>query len=186
MTGVPEQAPGADFGPSAPPPKGGPRYTLVERVLINICLAMFWAMILATLGQILFRYVLEVSVSWTEEAARALFVLSMVMSMAFAYREKEHVVVDFLFAKLPSGVQRWLGLAFNLFILAFLTFWARGALRLAELNWESSLITVPWFRVSYFYIWELAAITLLFLYVLADTRARLRRADGAAGKDIDA
>lgn len=176
MTETPEQTRGADIGPSASSRSKRQRYTLIEQALIGVCLTMFLAMIVATLGQVLFRYVLEVSVSWTEEAARALFVLSMVMSMAFAYREKEHIVVDFLFARLPPGAQCWLGLVFNFLILAFLAFWARGALRLAELNWGSSLITVPWFRVAYFYVWELAAIALMFLYVLDETRARLRDA----------
>lgn len=165
----------------------GTRYTVAERVLIALCLAMFCAMILATLAQILFRYVLELPLPWTEEAARALFVLAMVMTIAFAYREREHIVVDFLFVKLPRSAQRWLGIVFNLLILAFLVSWARGAWRLADVNWGSNLITIPFFRVAYFYIWELAAIALLFLYVLLDTLARIRGGpDGAIGRDGDA
>ncbi|WP_420393185.1 TRAP transporter small permease [Acuticoccus sp.] len=182
------RAPGADL----PEAQGGaPRttpYTWVERALVALCLVLFIAMIGATLAQILFRYVLEISVVWTEEAARTLFVLSMVMAIAFAYREREHIIVDFIFGELPASAQRWLGLAFNLFILAFLAFWARGALQLAELNWGSNLVTIPFFRVAYFYYWELAAIALLFLYVLLDTVARARgnREALATGQDMDA
>ncbi|MCB1384756.1 MAG: TRAP transporter small permease [Nitratireductor sp.] len=177
--------PGVDFDP---PAGGVPQvsYSPPERMLIWLCLAAFCAMILAALGQVVFRYVLEIPVAWTEEAARVLFVLCMVMSIAFAYREHEHVVVDFLFAGFPAGIQRGLALVFNLCIVAFLGFWARGAWRLAELNWNSTLTTIPFFRVSYFYIWELAAIGLLFLYVLLDTRDQIagRRA-GPLGRDHD-
>ena len=196
MAGVPKDEPptagqadgasGTDFGPSAPGGRRGPPYSRAERALIGLCLAMFVAMILATLAQILFRYVLELPLAWTEEAARALFVLSMVMSIAFAYRKREHIIVDFLFDRLPPAWQRWLGLVFNLFILAFLAFWARGAWRLAELNWGSNLIAIPFFRVGYFYVWELAAIALLFLYVVLDTLARLKGESGAVGRDVDA
>ncbi len=149
---------------------------------------MFVAMILATLGQIIFRYVLEVSVTWTEEVARSLFVLSMLMAIVFAYREREHIIVDFLYANMPPAVQRWLGIVFNLCILAFIAFAARGAWRLAELNWTSTLITVPAFSVAYFYIWQLFALALLFLYVVLDTLARVRGNDEAAtalGRDHD-
>lgn len=180
----PTGVPGADFGPAGPDPGRVPSYGRTERLLIGLCLIMFCAMIAATLAQILFRYVLEIPVAWTEEAARALFVLSIVMAIAFAYREREHVVVDFLFAKLPPQAQRWLGALFNLLILAFLAFWARGAWRLAELNWGSNLITIPFFRVAYFYIWELAAIALLFVYVLLDLVSRVRGdGRGAIGRD---
>lgn len=149
-------------------------------------MALFVAMILATLAQVVFRYVLEIPVPWTEEAARALFVLSMVMSMAFAYREREHIVVDFLFVKLSPVSQRRLGLVFNLAILAFLAAWARGAWRLAEINWNSTLVTIPFFRVAYFYIWEVAAILLFLLYVVLDTIARVRgEGAGALGRDVD-
>lgn len=183
MTAGPDQPEDARPDAAHPPAldSGGPAaddtpaglYTLPERLLFAVTLAMFTAMIGATLAQILFRYFLQIPVTWTEEAARALFVMAMLMGMAFAYRERQHVIVDFLFVKLPAPLQRWLGVVFNLLILVFLGFWARGALRLAEINWGSSLITVPFFRVAYFYIWELLAIALFFLYVLLDTAARV-------------
>lgn len=172
----------SDFGsvPSEPGTPSAVRYNLFERALFGAAFLMFVAMILATLGQIVFRYVLEVSVTWTEEVARSLFVLSMLMAIVFAYREREHIIVDFLYANMPPVMQRWLGIVFNLCILAFIAFAARGAWRLAELNWTSTLITVPAFSVAYFYIWQLAALALLFLYVILDTRDRLRRDDEAA------
>lgn len=179
-------APGADFGPGLPAAPTLPRYTLAERGLVGLCMAMFVAMIFATLAQVVFRYVLEIAVPWTEEAARALFVLSMVMSMAFAYREREHIVVDFLFVKLSPVAQRRLGLVFDLAILGFLAAWARGAWRLAEINWNSTLVTIPFFRVAYFYVWEVAAILLFLLYVLLDAVARVRgEGAGAFGRDVD-
>lgn len=172
-TDAPEP-PGSDFVPPVVPGARVPAYTLAERLLIQICLILFTLMILATLTQVLVRYVLKVPLDWTEESARVLFVLSMVMSMAFAYREREHVVVDFLFEGLRPGPKRALGLVFNLAIMGLLVFWIRGAWRLASINWNSRLVTLPFFRVGYFYAWEVLAIALLLLYVVLDT-ARLAR-----------
>lgn len=158
-----------------------PPYSLFEKAVFGLALGMFVAMILATLAQIVFRYVLEVPVAWTEEAARSLFVLAMLMGIAFAYREGEHVVVDFAFARLPPAVRRRLAILFNLLILGFIAFSARGAWRLAELNWTSTLITIPFFRVAYFYVWQLAALALLFVYVVLDTLAQVRARGPAVG-----
>lgn len=155
-------------------------YGRVERGLFAVAMTFFIAMILCTLTQILFRYFLKMTLPWTEEAARALFVLSMLLGMAFAYREREHVVVDFLFRALPGPARRWLGAGFAVVILFFLAVWARGAWQLAWLNWNSSLITLPFFRVAYFYLWELGAIVLMALYVLLDLLSLLRgEAEGA-------
>lgn len=155
------------------------RYTLIERILFGSALTMFILMGLSTLAQILFRYFIQTPLPWTEEAARTLFVLSMLMAIAFAYREREHIIVDFLFNKLPAQIRRAAGIGFNIAILAFLGFWARGAIVLAELNWNSTLVTLPFFRVSYFYIWEIGAIALTAIYVLLNTAA-LVRGDAAA------
>lgn len=150
------------------------RYTLPERILHAATLSLFVLMGLSTLAQILFRYFLQLPLPWTEEAARVLFVLSMLMAIAFAYREGEHIIVDFLFLKLPGNVRRTVSILFNVAILCFLVTWARGAIQLADLNWGSSLVTLPFFRVSYLYMWEVAAIALTTIYVILDTAALLQ------------
>ena len=65
---------------------------------------------------------------------------------------------------------RWLSIVFAVSILVFLAMWARGAVILIERNWTVSLITIAWFKVAYYYVWELAMIALLGLYVLVDLK----------------
>lgn len=150
------------------------RYTLPERFLDGAAVTMFILMGVCTLAQVLFRYFLHLPAPWTEEAARTLFVLSMLMGIAFAYREGEHIVVDFLFLKLPERARRVVLIGFDIAILMFLAMWARGALQLAQLNWGSRLVTIEFFRVSYFYIWEIGAIALTALYVTLHMAALIR------------
>lgn len=145
-------------------------YTLPERLLIGAAFVMFAAMIAATLGQVLFRYFLQISVPWTEEAARALFVMANLTGIAIAYREREHIIVDFLFTRLPPKLQRGLSVLFSLMTLGFLAFWARGSWAMVGRNWNVELITAAWFRVAYFYVWELGMIALMAVYILLDIR----------------
>jgi len=132
----------------------------------------FIAMLLASLGQVLFRYVLEIPVPWTEELARVLFVVSMLFGMAIAIREKEHIVVDFLLNKQTPRRRAIAACLFDALILAFLCAWARGTLGLIDLNWNSYLVTLNWIRVAYLYIAELLAVVLMIAFVLADLFAQ--------------
>lgn len=140
-------------------------WRLVEKGLEAVTLTLFVVMLLAALGQVAFRYLLEIPVPWTEELARTLFVAAMFTGMAFAARDREHIVVDFLLVKYAPALRRVIECLFDLAILAFLVLWARGAIALAELNWTATLITIPWFSVGWLYLWELLGIALMALYI---------------------
>ena len=70
---------------------------VIENSLEWITMIGFSGMLLATIWQVLFRYVLKISVPWTEELARILFIMTMFLGIAIAIREDEHIIVDFLF-----------------------------------------------------------------------------------------
>lgn len=144
--------------------------TALTRLTSALALTMFAAMFALTLAQVIFRYVLHLPVPWTEEAARALFVMATLAGISLAWHERQHIFVDFLYLQLSAKQRRWLSVVFALSILVFLALWARGALDLAQRNWTVRLVTIDWFRVAYYYIWELAMIGLLMLYVLQDLR----------------
>jgi len=145
-------------------------YTLPERTILCAAVVMFIIMITLTLSQVLFRYVLQIPAPWTEEAARVLFILSVLSGFAFAYREDEHIFVDFLFNQYPDKVKKNVSILFKLSILGFLAFWLRGTWQLIFVNWNNGLITIPWFRVAYLYIWEFAMLLLLGFYLLIDLK----------------
>ncbi len=161
---------------------GGARsaWRRLEQGLEVVTLTLFVIMLLSTLGQVAFRYVLEISVPWTEELARTVFVAAMFTGMAFAVREREHIVVDFLILRYPPATRRWMETLFDLAILAFLGMWARGAVALADLNWNATLITLPWISVGWLYLWELLGIALMAIYVCLGLGRRLMDRSGRA------
>ena len=161
--------------------------TLLEKLILGAAFTMFAGMLVATLAQVLFRYFLQISVPWTEEVARTFFVLSILTGIAVAYAEREHIIIDFIFLKFPLSVQRFMTIVFAVCILIFLAFWARGTLEMAERNWDVFLITLTWFRVSYFYIWELGMIILLAIYVLYDLKDLIKgKMISMLGADLEA
>lgn len=136
-----------------------------ERTVETIGLICFAAMLLATIGQVLFRYVLEWPVLWTEEAARVLFLLAMMCGFVIAQRRGEHIVVDFLRTRLPPRPAAAVGALFDLVVLAFLLLLLRGAVRMVELTWGSAFITIPWFTSAHLHLAQVACLAALALLV---------------------
>jgi len=139
---------------------------ILEKILEAVTMVGFIGMLLATGGQVMFRYVLQVPVPWTEELARMLFIVTMFLGIAIAIREQEHIVVDFLFKKLPTGTQALGLILFNGSVFVFLCFLARGTVIMMRVTWGSYMIAIDWVRTGYLYFAELIAILFMMLYVL--------------------
>lgn len=145
---------------------------LLDRTVETVATAAFIVMFAAALAQVLFRYVLQIPVPWTEELARVLFTWAMLLGIALAIRTGEHIRVEALADRLPPRASILLELAFQLLIVLFLLMLARGTLRMMDVTWNNYLIALGWMRTGYLYLAQLIAIGLMLLYLA------LRIADG--------
>ncbi len=141
---------------------------LFDRSLETVATVGFIGMLLAAGGQILFRYVLQISVPWTEELARVLFVLTMFLGIAIAIRHKEHIVVAFLFNKLSRRGQAVGLIIFDVAILLLLLLLAHGSLGMARITWNSYMIALDWLRTGHLYLAEFVALVIMMFYVALD------------------
>ena len=140
----------------------------IDKTLVAVAMVGFIGMLLSTGGQVLFRYVLKIPVPWTEELARILFILSMFLGIAIAIREKEHIVVNFLFKKLNLRAQAIGHIIFDAAIFILLCFLARGTVSMVKIMWNSYMIALDWIRTSYLYIGEFVAILFMMFYVILE------------------
>jgi TRAP-type C4-dicarboxylate transport system permease small subunit len=145
----------------------------IDRVLETVGVCGFVLMMLATLLQVAARH-LHVSIDWTEELARILFLASIMIGIAIAIPRRQHIVVDFIYAAASRRVQAALSVGFDLAMLVLLIVWARGAWQLMKLNVGTTFITVPWLPVSFLYGVEVFGVALMILFVLADMAARVQ------------
>lgn len=158
---------------AAPPDRGhGPLEWFTDSVEA-VALAAFIVMMGATLLQVAGRY-LEISMDWTEELARLLFLAAIMLGIAVAIRRREHIVVDVIYLRMPRGVRAAFDVLFDLGILLLLATWLRGAWRLMLLNSGTTFVMLPWIEVAYLYAVEAAAIVLMIVYVLADAVRRTK------------
>ncbi len=157
---------------------------ILDKSLVVVAMVGFIGMLLATGGQVLFRYVLKIPVPWTEELARILFILSMFLGIAIAIREREHIVVNFLFKKMSTRAQAIGHIVFDGAILILLCFLARGTVSMVQIMWNSYMIALDWIRTAYLYIGEFIAILFMMFYIileiLENARAMRSRKEGKA------
>lgn len=139
---------------------------LLDSAVETMATIAFVIMFAAAVAQVVFRYVLHIPVPWTEELARVLFTLSMLLGIAIAIRRNEHINVDVLLVRLGPRTRAAVLLLFNLLILALLASLVRGTVAMIALTWSTYLIALDWLREGWLYVAQLAALLLMILYSL--------------------
>lgn len=98
---------------------------------------------------IIFRYVINQSLSWSDEAVRYLFVWFTLLGSSLALRDKAHIQVEFFIESVPPRLRRLLDflsdslvLAFNvvLFFLGVKWFFATAGMQTASLHLPINLV----------------------------------------------
>ena len=107
------------------------------------------AMVVVVILQIVFRYVLNDSLIWTEELAKTMMVWTAFLVAPWAYRAGANIRIEIFVDEMPRAVRKSLELLLNLLILwiviVFLWesfgFWQRGL----SVRADSLPIQVAWF-----------------------------------------
>jgi TRAP-type transport system small permease protein len=94
---------------------------------------MFGTIVVLTIAQVFFRFVLDSPLIWSEELARILLVWTTFIGAVVVCWDGTHLNVDVFFIKLPPGPRRWVR-AFNaLMAILFLTILAYFGIPIVEI-----------------------------------------------------
>ena len=87
----------------------------IEKLLCVIFLAMMSILIVV---QVFFRYVLNNSLSWSEELARYFFVWMIYIGISYGVKMDKHICVDAVYNFAPQGLKKyWAIVGYVLFLL---------------------------------------------------------------------
>ena len=87
--------------------KGGQVEQKLYRFLRILCFLLMLLMVAIIFAQVVARYILSNSLSWSEELGRYLFVWMTFIGSAIAVRNKLHVSLDMFVCRLPRTLQKF-------------------------------------------------------------------------------
>jgi C4-dicarboxylate transporter DctM subunit len=89
----------------------------VAQALEGLCVLLFIAMSVVTLGQVFSRYVLEAPPTWSEELARWVFTWMIFLGIPVAVRRGDHIRVDMFLLALPPRAREACELAIHALVV---------------------------------------------------------------------
>jgi len=131
-----------------------------------ITILAFIVMVIVVLSQVIFRYVMRISVPWTEEFARYLLILITFVGGALAIRDKQHISVTAIIDKLPKKIRYYLNKCFNISIILFLVAVFKGSIIMVKLTWETPVGSISWLSAGKIYLILPVSITMMIIYLL--------------------
>jgi len=150
---------------------------LAERAIDAAAIAAFAGIFLCVLAQVVFRYVFNAPLTWSEELARYLFIWCAFLGWTIASRRGSHLAMTFVVDRLPPGAQAALAVATQLATLWFAWLLGSRGLRLVHNSWDVENVAVP-FNLGVVYLIEPVAAAAIAAYAaiaLADALRGVRR-----------
>lgn len=152
---------------------------IAERWLARFTNVLLVAMVLVILAQVVFRYSLNLSLAWTEEVGRYLFVWVCLFGASLAYRMGQHTGYETLVRALPERVARWVMVGVDLMVAAFALVMLVASVELIEAG-LGQFTPATQFRIGYVYLaFPLSALP-TFLFVADALASRRRRSTEGA------
>jgi TRAP-type C4-dicarboxylate transport system permease small subunit len=129
----------------------------------SLTLIVFVCMLLLVVAQVFFRYVLEVSVPWTEEAARWFYAYQIFLGCTIATREGLHLKATFLLDRFPPPLKAAVECLIAAAGLVFLAGIVWGGVVMV---WATSTVEAGSFALSMSYLYFSIPLSFAIIFVL--------------------
>jgi TRAP-type transport system small permease protein len=140
-----------------------------------LALAAFVIMLVSSILQVVFRYLLGLPLMWTEELARLMCVLTTYFGATVVLLLREHIRVDLLDTVLRPRGLALVGVVGDVLVGWFLVAFAYGCWLMAQATWATETATMEWFRMGYIYAAVGLAAAAMLVTVILDIVETLHR-----------
>lgn len=139
----------------------------VARTLSSGLAGLFLLILLLVNAQIVCRSLLSISVPWTEEISRLLFIYLIYLGASVAYHERAMITID----TVPALAPDWFGwlkplAAFTTVLIVAFMFYA--SIPMLQSSWNTSLATVGWISNGWAYLAFTISFGLMLLHSLGN------------------
>lgn len=148
---------------------------VLDTVLAWFTIVLFAVLVAVVVWQVASREIVGSPSTWSEEAARQLFVWLGLLASAYVFGQRGHIAVEFLVRKLPEAAERVVAILVQVLVLAFavvVLVW--GGWRASQGAWNQNLSALP-FSIGQMYLALPVAGVLIALYSVYFVIQMLRR-----------
>lgn len=144
----------------------------------TIAITFFLVMLLSSLVQVFFRYILNAPLMWTEELARLMAVGTTYFGSVVVLIAREHIRVDVIDPLLGLRTTAVLAVVGDILMAWFLASVAFGCWLMTRATWTTFTATMDWFRMGYVYAAVGVAVATMVVVLLLDVVMRLAALTG--------
>jgi|OpeIllAssembly_1097287.scaffolds.fasta_scaffold458824_2 TRAP-type C4-dicarboxylate transport system permease small subunit len=149
----------------------------ISRVTQYVAALLMAAMTILVFLQVLFRYLLNSPLDWSEELASFALVWMALLGACVGLKKDEHPRLDLIISRLPQKTQRLIRILFNLAILSMLVLLAYYSLKLT-VSMRLQLTAALQYSVSFVYAVLPVSATIMIIHLGVETIVLLRRREG--------
>jgi TRAP-type C4-dicarboxylate transport system permease small subunit len=142
----------------------GTRTRWIWVVVEHAALAAFVAMLVLVVAQVFFRYILEISVPWTEEAARWFYAYQIFLGCTIAARDRLHLRATFLLERFPPRLAAAVECLIAAGTLLFVAGIVWGGVVMV---WATSTVEAGSFALSMSYLYLAIPVSFGIVFALA-------------------
>jgi TRAP-type transport system small permease protein len=149
--------------------------TAFNRFIDRLAIALFAAILVLVNVQIVCRFVLSMSVPWTEEVSRLVFIWLAYIGAAIGLREGSMIVIDTLPQMLGPKARIVISPIVRVCSILVIVFLFGASIPLVQSVWSTTLATVDWISNGWAYLAFTASFALMMLYSVVPLLMGLRR-----------
>lgn len=142
--------------------------SLFKQIISGLNILFFLVLVINVVMQVIFRYVLKISVPWTEEAARLMVIWMVFFGMILVQADRENIRTDYFTRKLPAIVRVTLEKVVNLASIALLLVVFKGAVAMLGHAAGVTMSAMPWLSSTVLYIPVIITVPLIVGYLGRD------------------
>lgn len=115
-------------------------------------LLIFSTLVLLVILQVFFRYVVQISVPWTEELARVLYIWLVFIGVIIVEAENINIRTTYFLDKMSPKQRFIMEIIINVLAIVFLLVLFYGSILITQKSWIYMLGSIPWMSSGVVYI----------------------------------
>jgi TRAP-type C4-dicarboxylate transport system permease small subunit len=131
-----------------------------------ICISMLIVLVILALLQVMFRYVLKISVPWTEEVARMVYSYLIFTGLILVEGENGHMKTTYFINKFPVKIRFIVQVVINLMSIMFCSGLIYGAIKMIRSSWIFKMGSLPSVSSAIVYIPIIVGMPFVIYYLI--------------------